>query len=403
MAKSNTYQGEMTRAIHAGEAPDPTTGASAPPIHMSSTFVTESVAGFSAHDLGEDSPFLYARWANPSVQMLEQKIAALQGTQDCLCTASGMAAAAAILLTFLSAGDHLVLSDVSYAGVAELARDTLPRYGVEVTPVDMSRLDAVAAAIRPNTKLVHVESPVNPILRLTDIAAVSKLAHEAGALVSADATFASPLGLDPTALGIDLVMHSTTKYFGGHGDAVGGAVAGSADLVQRMRLEAGIHHGGVLSPFNAWLIARGAATLPLRMRAHAAGAQAVAEWLEAQASVTRVIYPGLASHPQHDLAAAQMQGFSGMLSFQVGDKSAGERVAQAMIDRLEVIHYAVSLGHHRSLIFWMETDGLMESSFRLEGAALESYRAFAGDGIFRMSVGLEDAEDLIADLARVLS
>lgn len=403
MAKSNNYQGEMTRAIHAGEAPDPTTGASAPPIHMSSTFVTESVAGFSAHDLGEDSPFLYARWANPSVQMLEQKIAALQGTQDCLCTASGMAAAAAILLTFLSAGDHLVLSDVSYAGVAELARDTLPRYGVEVTPVDMSRLDAVAAAIRPNTKLVHVESPVNPILRLTDIAAVSKLAHEAGALVSADATFASPLGLDPTALGIDLVMHSTTKYFGGHGDAVGGAVAGSADLVQRMRLEAGIHHGGVLSPFNAWLIARGAATLPLRMRAHAAGAQAVAEWLEAQASVTRVIYPGLASHPQHDLAAAQMQSFSGMLSFQVGDKSAGERVAQAMIDRLEVIHYAVSLGHHRSLIFWMETDGLMESSFRLEGAALESYRAFAGDGIFRMSVGLEDAEDLIADLARVLS
>lgn len=402
MAKRNTYQGDMTRAIHAGEAPDPTTGASAPAIHMSSTFVSDNVAGFSAHDLGDESPYLYARWANPSVHMLEQKIAALQGTEDCLCTASGMAAATAIFLTFLSKGDHVVVSDVSYAGVAELARDTLPRFGVEVTPVDMSNLEAVAAAIRPNTKLVHVESPVNPIMRLTDVKAVAELAHDAGALLSADATFASPLGLDATALGVDLVMHSTTKYMGGHGDAVGGAVAGRADLVEQMRLEAGIHHGSILSPFNAWLIARGAATLPLRMKAHQAGARAVAEWLEAQPSVARVMYPGLASHPQHDLAAAQMKNFSGMLSFQVGDVAAGERVAQTMIDRLEVIHYAVSLGHHRSLIFWMETNGLMETSFRLQGDALESYRAFAGDGIFRMSVGLEDPEDLIEDLARVL-
>ncbi len=402
MAKRNTYLGDMTRAIHAGETPDPTTGASAPAIHMSSTFVSDSVAGFSAHDLGDESPYLYARWANPSVHMLEQKIAALQGVEDCLCTASGMAAASAIFLTFLSQGDHALVSDVSYAGVAELARDTLPRFGVEVTTVDMSDLAAVAAAIRPNTKLLHVESPVNPIMRLTDIAAVAKLAHDAGALLSADATFASPLGLDANALGVDLVMHSTTKYMGGHGDAVGGAVAGRADLVKQMRLEAGIHHGSILSPFNAWLIARGASTLPLRMKAHQAGAQAVAEWLEAQPSVTRVMYPGLPSHPQHKLAAAQMKNFSGMLSFQVGDVAAGERIAQAMIDRLEVIHYAVSLGHHRSLIFWMETNGLMETSFRLEGDALESYRAFGGDGIFRMSVGLEDPEDLIADLARVL-
>ena len=323
MSKRNTYLGDMTRAIHAGEAPDPTTGASAPPIHMSSTFVSDSVAGFSAHDLDDESPFLYARWANPTVNMLERKLAALQGTEDCLCTASGMAAATAIMLTFLSKGDHLVISDVSYAGVAELARETLPRFGVDVTPVDMSNLAAVAEAIRPNTKLVHIESPVNPIMRLTDIAAVSKLAHDAGALLSCDATFGSPLGLDPNALGIDLMMHSTTKYMGGHGDAVGGAVAGPADLVKQMRLEASIHHGGVLSPFNAWLIARGASTLPLRMRAHQQGALAVAEWLEAQPSVTRVLYPGLPSHPQHDLAKAQMKNFSGMLSFQVGDRCGG--------------------------------------------------------------------------------
>lgn len=398
----NTMMGDMTRAIHAGERPDAATGASAPPIHMSSTFVSEDVSGFSAHDLTPDSPFAYARWANPTSAMLEAKIAAMQGTEDCHCTASGMAAAAAILLTFLSKGDHLVISDVSYAGVAELARETLPRYGVEVTPVDMSDLDAVAEAIRPNTKLVHTESPCNPILRLCDLAAIAKMAHDAGALVSTDATFASPLGMDCNALGIDLVMHSTTKYIGGHGDAVGGAVAGRAELIRQIRLEGGIHHGGVISPFNAWLIARGMSTLPLRMKAHQSGALAVAQWLEAQPAVTRVIYPGLASHPQAELAQRQMLNFSGMISFQVGDKAAGEALAQKMIERLEIIHYAVSLGHHRSLIFWMETDALMSSSFALSGAAAESYRDYAGDGIFRLSVGLEDADDLIADLARVL-
>ncbi len=402
MTKRNAHTGEMTRAIHAGEVPDPTTGASAPAIHMSSTFVSHEVSGFSAHDLTDDSPFLYARWANPSVQLLERKLSAMQRTEETLCTASGMAAAAAIMLTFLSKGDHLVVSDVSYAGVAELARDTLPRYGIEVTPVDMSDLDAVANAMRPNTKLVHVESPVNPIMRLADIAAIAKLAHDGGALLSCDATFASPLGMDTEALGIDLVMHSTTKYVGGHGDAVGGAVCGSAELIQKMRLEASIHHGGILSPFNAWLISRGAATLPLRMKAHQAGAQAVAEWLETRDAVSHVMYPGLPSHPQHDLAKQQMKNFSGMLSFQVGDVAAGERIAKAMIEKLQVVHYAVSLGHHRSLIFWMETEGLLDTSFRLTDAARESYRAFAGDGIFRLSVGLEDAEDIIADLAQVL-
>lgn len=402
MARNSISAGPMTTAIHAGEVPDPTTGASAPPLHMSSTFVSEDVSGFSAHDLTPDSPYAYARWANPTTAMLEAKIAAMQGTETCLATASGMAAASAIFLTFLSAGDHALISDVSYAGVAELARDTLPRLGIEVGLVNMSDPVAVAAAIRPNTRLIHTETPVNPILRLTDLAAVSKLAQEAGAIHSCDATFASPLGMDTAALGVDLTMHSITKYIGGHGDAVGGAVAGRADLIRRLRIEAGIHHGSILSPFNAWLIARGAATLPLRMQAHAAGARAVAEWLEAHPAITRVNYPGLASHPQHDLAQRQMTNGSGMLAFQVGDVHTGRRIARAMIDRLEVIHYAVSLGHHRSLIFWMETDGLMETSFRLTGAQAADYRDYAGDGIFRLSVGLEDAEDLIADLDRVL-
>ncbi|SDC49218.1 trans-sulfuration enzyme family protein [Ruegeria marina] len=402
MHKTNRPTGPMTTAIHAGETPDPSTLASAPPIHMSSTFVSEEVSGFSAHDLTPDSPFAYTRWANPTVAMLEAKIAAMQGTEACLCTASGMAAAAAIFFTFLSAGDHVIVSDVSYAGVAELARDTLPRMGIEVSTVDMSDPQTVAAAIRPNTRLIHTETPVNPIGRLTDLAAISGLARQAGALLSCDATFASPIGMDTVALGVDLTMHSVTKYICGHGDAVAGAVCGRADLVAKMRVEAAIHHGGVLSPFNAWLIARGAATLPLRMKAHAAGAQAVAEWLEADPRVTRVIYPGLPSHPQADLAARQMSNMSAMISFQVGDAATGERIARQMIDRMEVIHYAVSLGHHRSLIFWMATEGLMETSFRLQGRQRDAYRAFAGDGIFRLSVGLEDPEDLIADLDRAL-
>lgn len=203
-------------------------------------------------------------------------------------------------------------------------------------------------------------------------------------------------------MGIDLIMHSVTKYIGGHGDALGGAVAGSRELIDRIRNESAIHHGSIMSPFNAWLIARGMATLPLRMKAHEAGAQAVAEWLESREAVTRVIYPGLASHPQYELAQRQMKNTSGMIMFQVGDAAKGQETARQMIEKLQVIHYAVSLGHHRSLVFWMETAGLMETSFRLEGPQLDSYRAYAGDGVFRLSVGLEDAEDLIADLAQVL-
>ena len=400
--KKNTYTGIRTTAIHAGEGPDPATNASAPPLHMSSTFISEEAAGFSAHDLTEDSPWLYARWANPTVSMLEKKIAAVEGVDEALCTASGMAAATAIFMTFLSSGDHVIVSDVSYAGVAELARDTLPRFGIETTFVDMSNLGALAKAIQTNTKLIHIETPVNPILRLTDIKAVKKIASKAGALLSADCTFATPMGAKANDLGIDLIMHSATKYLCGHGDAVGGVIAGSRSLIGQLRLEAGIHHGGVMSPFNAWLIARGVSTLPLRMEAHQKNAMTLAKWLEKNPNVSDVKYPGLKSHPQHDLALTQMSNFSAMLSFQVGDEAKGKLLANKMAAKLEVIHYAVSLGHHRSLIFWMPTEDLVKGSFRLSDSQIKSYKNFAGEGIFRMSVGLEDVEDLILDLERVL-
>jgi len=404
MARTNRFSGLRTTAIHAGENPDPSTGASAPNLVMSSTYVVDADAGFSARDLNPDSPYLYSRWGNPTVRMLEEKLAALEGTDAALCFSTGMAAMAAIFFSTLSSGDHVIISDVSYAGVAELTRETLPRMGIEVTPVDLSDLGALERALRPETRLVHTEIPVNPILRLTDLEAVCQLAHAAGAKVSCDSTFATPIATRPAEFGVDYVMHSLTKYIGGHGDALGGAICGNAELIGALNAEAAIHYGGVLSPFNAWLIARGAATLPIRMRAHEETALAVAAWLEAHPAIERVIYPGLESHPQADLVRRQMNNFSGMIAFRPkGGGEAGARMAARMAEELQVIHYAVSLGHHRSLVFWLATDSLMESSFALEGANLAAYRAYAGDGIFRFSIGLEDTEDLIADLDGVLS
>ena len=395
--------GPRTLAIHAGEAPDPATGASSPNIVMSSTFVTDEPAGFSAYELTPESPFVYTRWANPTVRQLEEKVAALEGAADAAAFASGMAAASAILLAELGQGDHLVLSDVCYAGIAEFARDTLPRMGVAVSKVDTSDLGQVRAAVRPETRLVFVDTPANPLMRLTDIAAVAGIAGEAGARVAVDNTFASPVGCRPLALGADYAMHSATKYIGGHGDAVGGVVCGRTELIRPLVSEAIVHYGGVMSPFNAWLIARGAATLPIRMAAHQETATAVARALENHPKIARVCYPGLASHPQHELARRQMTNFSGMLNFQVvGGAEAGDATARRMARELRIIHYAVSLGHHRTLVCWLPSETMIRDTFSLEGQSADAYRDWAGEGVFRLSVGLEDAEDLIADLDRVL-
>jgi methionine-gamma-lyase len=369
MAKRSNRPGLRTTAIHAGETPDAETGASAPNLVMSTTYALERPQGFSIHAIGDDAPYIYTRWSNPTVRQLEDKLAALEGAEACQAFASGMAASAGLLLSLLSSGDHLVISDTNYAGTAELARHTLPRLGIEVTAADTSDVD-------------------DPILRLSDIQALAELAHGAGARLAVDSTFATPVATRPIELGADFVVHSLTKYIGGHGDALGGAVLGSAADIQALNREAAIHHGGVLSPFNAWLILRGAATLPLRMKAHSESALAVAEFLESHPKVARVLYPGLASHPQHDLARRQMDSFSGMMAFQVADGPAtAARMAARTEGGLRVIHYAVSLGHHRSLIYWIGTDEVVGASFALEGAQLDAYRAFAGDGVFRLSVG----------------
>ncbi len=342
---------------------------------MSTTYVVDQPVAFSAMDRDEgEQPYVYTRWGNPTVRQLESKLAVLEGAEDCRAYASGMAAITALLLSRLSSGDRLVASDVAYPGTAELVRHTLPRLGIDVALVDTSDLEAVRVALDVPTALVWAETPANPIMRLTDLRALAGIAHDAGAELAVDSTFATPVATRPLDLGADYVVHSLTKYIGGHGDALGGAVLGDAGRLGAIDLEATVHYGGVISPFNAWLVMRGAATLPLRMAAHEAGALAVAEALERHHAVTRVMYPGLASHPQHDLARAQMANFSGMVTFQVED---GDAIADRTTKQLRVVHYAVSLGHHRTLVYWLPTTALMESTYRLEGTAL------AGTGLCR--------------------
>ncbi len=391
--------GVRTKAIHAGEQPDPTTGASAPNLVMSTTFLADPDANFSVENLEADAPYFYTRWGNPTVHQLEQKLCALEGAEAAVAFGSGMAAISALFFHRLRSGDHLVISDVTYAAAAEMTNELLPGLGIKITKVDMSDLDAVAAAITPGTKLVYAETPCNPILRLTDIHAVAELAHQAGALLAVDSTFATPLATRPLMLGADFVLHSLTKYIGGHGDALGGVVLGQASEIETMRQKVAIRTGGILSPFNAWLIMRGMATLPLRMRAHEENALQVANFLENHAKVKRVIYPGLPSHPQFALAQKQMKNFSGMLTFQVEN---GPAMARQLAQRLKVFHYAVSLGHHRSLLFYMPTADLQASSFRLAPKQFASLQAYAGEGIFRVSIGIEDADDLREDLAQAL-
>ena len=398
----NSGWGEETTAVHAGEFVDPVTRASSPNLVMSSTFSPDRLTGFSARDEQGYEGFIYGRVSSPTVKQLEDKLAALEGAEAALCFASGVAAAHALICGRLSAGEHIILPDANYVGIAELARDTLPRFGIEASFVDLSRPDEVGAAIRPNTRMLWLETPANPTMKLCDIEQLAKLAHDNGVRdVAIDSTYATPIATRPLSLGADFVVHSLTKYLGGHGDAMGGAVLGRRKDLAALNLEASVHFGGILSPFNAWLILRGIATLPIRMRAHEHAALKVASFLESHPGVCRVFYPGLTSHPQHELAKRQMKNFSGMMTFRT--KRPGPEIAAMMVKNLEVIHYAVSLGHHRSLVYWIGTEDIQASTFRHNAEQLSRYRDYAGDGVFRLSVGIESPDDLIADLARVLS
>lgn len=367
-----------TRAIHAGQEADPATGATIVPIYQTSTYTQTAV--------GVHKGFDYSRTANPTRLALETQLAALENARHCCAFGSGMAATAAVM-NLLSAGDRVVVCDDLYGGTYRLFSSVLARYGLEFTYVDMTDLDAVRAAAKPQTTLFWIETPTNPLLRLIDIAAIRAIAG--GAIVAVDNTFATPYFQQPLALGADVVVHSTTKYIGGHSDVVGGAVVTNRpDLYDAIKFHQNAV-GGIPGPHDAWLTMRGAKTLAIRMREHAKNAQAVAEFLAGHPEVDAVHYPGLSSHPQHELARRQMSGFGGMVSFTL--KGPHSR-AMDFAKRLRYFSLAESLGGVESLI--------CHPARMTHGSIPKEEREKRGvtDGLLRLSVGIEEVDDLLDDL-----
>jgi len=369
------------------------------PLDLSTSFQVGPDAGFTAGGQEAKASLVYARWGNPTVHALERHLASLERAEDALCFGSGMAAISALLLHHAGKGRHVVASNICYAGAAELLHRLIADYGLAVTFVDSSDEQAVASAVSAKTSLVYIETPANPILRLSNIQALARIAHEAGAKLAVDSTFATPVATRPIEHGADFVLHSLTKYMSGHGDALGGVIAGPGDAISRLRSSELVHLGAVLHPMAAWLITRSIQTLPLRMERHQANAFAVAQFLESHPSVGQLFYPGLASHPQHALARAQMDNYSGMLAFRT---ERSDEVKRRLASGGGVISYALSLGKTKSLIFYVETSEVQNQSFHLPGGEYEKYRSWAGDGVFRMSVGLEHPDDIIDELGRAL-
>jgi cystathionine gamma-synthase len=367
-----------TLAVHAGHAVDAATGAVMPPIHLSTTFERSPDGSFP-------SGYSYARSGNPNRQALEECLARLEGGAAALAFASGSAATMSVFQT-LRPGDHVVAPDDAYYGTGQLLRDTFAAWGLAASFVDTTDLAAVQAALRPETRLVWTETPSNPLLKVTDLAAVSELAHRADALLACDNTWGTPILQRPFALGADLVMHSTTKYLGGHGDVLGGALVVREDGPLLARLRALQEVGGaVAAPFDCWLVLRGIGTLPLRMAAHSDGALAVARFLSLHPRVEGVHYPGLPQDPGHAVAAGQMSRFGGMLSFRV---PGGRREAMALAARLRLFTRATSLGGLESLIE--------------HRASVEGTHTRTPENLLRCSIGLEHPDDLIEDLDQAL-
>jgi cystathionine gamma-lyase len=372
-----------TLAVHAGQHPDPTTGAIMTPVYQTSTYVQP--------ELGRHLGYEYARTHNPTREALERNIAALENGRFGVAFASGMAALDTVSKLF-SAGDHIVSAEGVYGGTHRFFSQVMGRLGLHFSFVDSDDLEQIRSAIRPNTRLVHVETPANPMMRLTDLAAAAEIAHSAGALLSVDNTFASPYNQRPLDFGADIVLHSTTKYLNGHSDVVGGmVVVRDEDLHQRLRFLQNAA-GGVPGPWDCWLVLRGTKTLHLRMEAHNENGQRIAEWLEKHEKVRHVYYPGLPSHPQHELATRQMSGFTGMIAVEMGDM---ER-ARTFVQNVKLFALAESLGGVESLIGHpaLMTHASIPRERRL--------RMGLSDGLVRLSCGVEDGDDLLADLEQAL-
>lgn len=381
-----------SQAVHAGNSPDATTGAIVTPIVMSNSYqLPDDPSGL---DWSDSQRLFYTRNSGHNQLCLERKLAALERGEAAAVFSTGVAALHAIFFTFLKSGDHVVVSDVTYEAVSRLFSELLPqRYGIEVTFVDISDLAAVQAAMRPNTKLVHAETIANPTTKVADVAALAAIAHASGAMFSIDATFTPPPMFRGLEHGADLVAHALTKYINGHGDAMGGAVIGRAELIRQLKNDALVDVGGSISPFNAWLIMRGSVTLPLRLSRHLSTAQVVAGFLEQDPRVAFVAFPGLASHPQHDLASRQFGGsaFGAVMAFAV---EGGPELQNQFVASLRLITSAVSLGHDASLIVHVGSDARRGSKCYPD--------VFQRFGHLRLSIGLEDPEDLIADIKAAL-
>ena len=382
---STSEPGFATRAIHAGQEPDPETGAVVVPIYQTSTYAQSAV--------GEHKGYEYSRTGNPTRTALERCVASLEGGRHGLAFASGMAAESAIM-QLLKPGDHTVAVDDLYGGTYRLFKRVLEPMGLTFSFVDGSEIQAVEAAFTDKTRMVWLESPTNPLLKLVDIAAVSRLAHEHGALVVVDNTFMSPYLQQPLALGADIVVHSATKFLGGHSDVVAGVLVVKTDELNERLAFIQNAVGGIPGPLDAWLVLRGIKTLAVRMREHDKNARLVAEFLAEHERVERVHYPGLPSHPQHALATRQMSGFGGMISFEV---RGGLPAARRLVERTRVFTLAESLGGVEALI---ELPAAMTHA----SIPAETRRAHGvADGLVRISVGIEDVADLISDLDRALS
>ncbi|MDN5747540.1 MAG: cystathionine gamma-synthase [Pseudonocardia sp.] len=375
--------GFSTNAIHVGQEPDPTTGAVITPIHPSSTFAQDGVGGLRAG-------YEYSRSANPTRTALQECLAALEGGRHAVAFGSGMGASDVLLRVLLKPGDHVVIPHDAYGGTFRLVDKVLTGWGIEYTPADLGDLDALRAALRPTTRLVWCETPTNPLLGVADIGALAGVAQSAGARLVVDNTFASPYLQNPLALGADVVLHSTTKYVGGHSDVVGGALMTSDDELAQRLLFTQNSVGSVPGPFDAWLTLRGVKTLAVRMERHCDNAERIVEMLAGHAAVSQVLYPGLAEHPGHEVAAKQMRRFGGMVSFTV---AAGREAALRVCAGTRLFTLAESLGGVESLI---EHPAAMTHA-SVSGSALE-----VPDNLVRLSVGIEDAPDLADDLRAAL-
>ena len=383
----------QTLAIHAGEEPDPTTGALVPPLTLATTYHMGSTENGAALFSGEKEGYVYTRWANPTVTVLEKRVAALEGAEACVATASGMAAITTTLLANLKAGDHVVAAKAIYPSTFAVLSQDFSQYGIETTFVDATDIENVADAMRPNTRVVYMETPGNPLLALCDLEEIARIARDAGAVSICDNTFATPINQRPLELGMDIVIHAATKYLCGHGDAVGGLIVGRKEFIERTRTHTLRYFGGILAPFNAYLITRGITTLPLRMKQHNENAMHVAQFLENHSAVASVSYPGLVSHPQHLIAKKQMRGFGGMVSFELkGGLDAGAR----MMNKVKLCALATSLGDARSLISHPATTSHVVVS------RVERIKQGVTDGLVRLSVGIEDVNDIVADLEQAM-